>query len=197
MYLWWRSTLVVAGEEVSCQVLPWGIWCISHFKHRLGCLLGLMLGTNLAMINTIGYDCIYSSTVNGGLGRCFIFSIPLWMLWRSLSILPYSCGSIHTLSPFNSTLFSVVNSSLVSQKWHAMWGTSLILSGQPFKVNLYMVLWIGSLSTAPLTTFNLSSVKYMLCIFWCNSIGMFSFHGGNWLRQSAKTITFPGLYCIV
>ena len=39
--------------------------------------------------------------------------------------------------------------------------------------------------------FNLSGVKWMLCMFWCNSIGMFSFHDGNWLRQSAKTISFP------
>ena len=60
-----------------------------------------------------------------------------------------------------------------------MKGTSWILSGQPFKVNLYTVLWIGSLSTAPLTMFNLSGVKYMLCMFWCNLIGMFSFLDGN------------------
>ena len=60
----------------------------------------------------------------------------------------------------NNTPFSMVNSSLVPKKWHAMRGTSWIFSGQPFNVNLYMVLWIGSLSTAPLTMFNLSGVKY-------------------------------------
>ena len=78
-----------------------------------------------------------------------------------------------------------------------MWGTSWILLGQPFKVNLYMVLQKASLSTAPLTMLNLPGVKYMLYMFWCNSIGVFSFLDGNQLRQSAKTISFHGLYCIV
>ena len=54
------------------------------------------------------------------------------------------------------------------------------ISGQPFKVNLYMVLLIGSLSTAALTVFNLSGDRYVLCIFWCNSVGIFCFLDGKW-----------------
>ena len=80
--------------------------------------------------------------------------------------------------------------------WHvgcAMWGSSRTLSGQPFKVNPYTVLWIGSLSTASLTMFNLSGVKWMLCMFWCNLIGMFSLCEG----QPSKTISFPDLYLIM
>ena len=56
---------VVVGEEVSCQVLPWEIWCISG-EHRLDCL---MLGTDLAMINIIDNVSIYSGPVDGGLGE--------------------------------------------------------------------------------------------------------------------------------
>ena len=56
---------------------------------------------------------------------------------------------------------------------------------------------MGSLSTAPLIMFNLSGVKCMLCMFQCNSNGMFSLCGGNWLRWFAKTISFHGLYCKV
>ena len=93
---------VVVGEEVSCQVLLWGIWYISG-EHRLDCLLGLMLGTNLASINIISDVHIYSRPVDGGLGQYLIFSIPLWLLLRSLSILSYSLGGIQTLSPFNKT----------------------------------------------------------------------------------------------
>ena len=77
---------VVVGEEVSC---PWGIWYISG-EHRLDCLLGSMLGTNFALINTIGDVQVYAGPVDGGWDRCLIFSIPLWFLQRSLSILSYS-----------------------------------------------------------------------------------------------------------
>ena len=59
---------MVIGEEVSCQVLPQGIWYISG-EHRLDCLLGLMLGTTLALINVINNVCIYSKLVDGGLGQ--------------------------------------------------------------------------------------------------------------------------------
>ena len=129
--------------------------------------------------------------------RCFIFSMPLWLSCRSLSFLSYSSAGMHTLSSFNNIPFLMVSSSCVPQKWCAMWGTSWILSDQPFRVNLYMVLWMGSLSTDPLTMFNLSGAKCMSCIFWCSSIGMFSFLEGNLLRLSAKTISFPGLYTMV
>ena len=47
-----RYSMVVSEEEVSCKVLPWGIWYISG-DHRLDCLLGLMLSANLALINII------------------------------------------------------------------------------------------------------------------------------------------------
>ena len=57
-----------------------------------------------------------------------------------------------------------------------------------------MVLWMRSLSAAPLTMCSLSGVKCIVFMFWCNSIGMFSFLDGKQLRQSAKTISFPGLY---
>ena len=53
---------------------------------------------------------------------------------------------------------------------------------------------MGSLSTAPLIMFSLSGVRCMLQMFWCSSIGMFSFCDGNQLRGSVKTISFPGLY---
>ena len=45
-----------------------GIWYISR-KHRLDCLLGIMLGTDLAMINIIGNVRIYSGPGDGGLGE--------------------------------------------------------------------------------------------------------------------------------
>ena len=61
---------MVVGEEVSCQVLPWGIWHISR-DHSLDCLLGLMLGTNLASINIINNVHIYSGPVDSGWVRCF------------------------------------------------------------------------------------------------------------------------------
>ena len=60
-----------------------------------------------------------------------------------------------------------------------------------------MVLCMGCLSTSPQIMFSLSGVKYMLYIFQCSSIGMFSLPDGNQLNQSAKTISFPGLYLIV
>ena len=40
-------------------------------------------------------------------------------------------------------------------------------------------------------------VKEMCWMFWCSSIGEVSFLEGNLLRQSAKTISFPGLYSSV
>ena len=43
---------------------------------------------------------------------------------------------------------------------------------------------MGSLSNASLIMFNLSGVKCMLCMYWCSSIGMFSFYDGNQLRWS-------------
>ena len=39
---------MVVDEEVSCQVLPQGIWYISG-EYRLDCLLGLMLGSDHAI----------------------------------------------------------------------------------------------------------------------------------------------------
>ena len=59
---------IVVGEDVSCYVLPWGIWYISGM-HRLDCFLVLVLGMELAMINIIGNVSIYSGTVDGGLGQ--------------------------------------------------------------------------------------------------------------------------------
>ena len=58
---------MVVGEEVSCQDLPWG----THISgdHRLDCLLGLKLDTDLAMINIISDVCIYSRPVDGSLGQ--------------------------------------------------------------------------------------------------------------------------------
>ena len=64
--------------------------------------------------------------------RCCIFSIPLWPSCKSLSILWYNSGGIHTLFPFSSSLLPMVISSLATQNWHAMWGTSLNLVGHPF-----------------------------------------------------------------
>ena len=58
---------MVVGEEVTWQVLPRGIWHTS-WEHRLDCLLGLMLDTNLALINIISDVCIYPRPVDGGLG---------------------------------------------------------------------------------------------------------------------------------
>ena len=78
-----------------------------------------------------------------------------------------------------------------------MWETSWILSDHPLRVRQYMVLCMGSLSTSPLMMFNLSGVQCMLWTFWCSSISIFSFCYWKLLRQSAKTISFPGLYCIV
>ena len=60
--------LVVVGEEVSCQVLSWGIWYILQ-EHRLDCLLGLMLGTKLALINIISDVHVYSGPVDSGFGQ--------------------------------------------------------------------------------------------------------------------------------
>ena len=59
---------MVVCKDVCCQVLPRGIWYISG-KHRLDCLLGLMLGIDLTMINIIGNVGIYSGPVEGGLGE--------------------------------------------------------------------------------------------------------------------------------
>ena len=153
---------MVVGEEVSCKVLPLGFWYISG-EHRLDCLLSLILGTDRAVINIIGDVSIYSGPVNSGLGEVS------YLLYASVIVVItehplIQLRGIHTLSPFNNIPFSMVNLSLVPQKWHAMWGTSWIVLGQPFKINLYMVLWIGSLSTAP-DYVNLSGSKYMLCIF--------------------------------
>ena len=128
---------VVAGEEVSCQVLPGNSWHISQ-EHRLDCLLGLMLGTNLALINIISDVSIYSGPVDGGLGEVS------HLLYASIVVVKVTehhlihLRGMHILSPFNNTPFpfSIVNSSLVPQKWHATWGTSWILSGQPFRVNI-------------------------------------------------------------
>ena len=53
-----------------------------------------------------------------------------------------------------------------------------------------MVLCIGSLTTAPLIMFNLSGVKCLSWMFWCSSIGIFSFCEGNLMGWSAKTISF-------
>ena len=72
--------------------------------------------------------------------------------------------------------------------------TSWSVSAKPLRVSQYMVLCMGSLSIAPLIMFSLSGVKCMLCMFWHSSISMFSFYDGNQLRQSAKTISFPGLH---
>ena len=106
---------MVVCEEICCQILPQGIWHISG-ECRLDCLLGLMLGTGLAMINIIGDVGIYPGPVDSGLGEVSIFSIPLWLPCRLLSILSYSSGGIHTLSPFSSIPFSTVNSSWMPQK---------------------------------------------------------------------------------
>ena len=38
----------------------------------------------------------------------------------------------------------------------------------------------------------LSDVNGRCCMFWCNSIGVFSFLDGNWLNLSARIISFPG-----
>ena len=53
---------------------------------------------------------------------------------------------------------------------------------------------MGSLSTDPLIMLILSEVKAMCWMFWCNSIGVFSFLDGNLLNLSASIISFPGLY---
>ena len=126
---------MVVGEEVSCQVLPQGIWFISG-EHRLDCLHDLMLGTNLALINIICDVCICSRPVDRCLGQVshLFYSSVVVMEITEHSLI--HLRGIHTLSPFNNTPFFMVNSSLVFHKWHAMWGTSWILSGQPFKVNL-------------------------------------------------------------
>ena len=59
---------MIVGKEVSCQVLPWGVWYIVR-EHRLDCLFGLMLGTDLAMINIISNVSVYSWPVDNGLGE--------------------------------------------------------------------------------------------------------------------------------
>ena len=56
------------------------------------------------------------------------------------------------------------------------------------------MLSMGSLSSAPCKVLMVFGVKEMCWMFWCSSIGEFSFLEGNLLRQSAKTISFPGLY---
>ena len=60
----------IVCEEVSCQILPRGIWHISE-EHRLDCLPDLMLGTYIASINIIGNVHNYSGPADGGLGRVY------------------------------------------------------------------------------------------------------------------------------
>ena len=47
--------------------------------------------------------------------------------------------------------------------------------------------------------FNLSGVKYMLCMFWCNSIGMFSFSGWQKTKVVCQDHFFfwHVLYCVI
>ena len=121
-----------------------------------------MLGTGLATINIISDLGIYSRLVDSSLGGVSHLLNSSVVAMQDIEHLSYSSDGIHTLFPFSSIPFSTANSSWVPQKWCAILGTSWILLGQPFKVNLYMVLQIGSLSTAPLTMFNLSGSKCML-----------------------------------
>ena len=149
-------------------------------------------------LKIIGNVSIYPRPVDSGLGE---ISHLLNSSMVAMQVTEHSLIQLrrytHSVSLQQYSIFNLVNSSWVPQKWCAILRTSWILSGQPFKVNLYMVQWMGSLSTAPLTMFNLSGAKCMLWIFWSSSIGIYSFLEGNQLRWSAKTISISGLYTMV
>ena len=55
-------------KKSAARSLPQGNWYISG-EHRLDCLLGLMLGTDLAIISIIGNVSVYSGPVDSGLGH--------------------------------------------------------------------------------------------------------------------------------
>ena len=107
--------------------------------------------------------------------RCLIFSMPYMI------IVQVAKCSFPGLRGYTLCLLSVIFHSLqLTHTWYARNGVLCrkllgTFSGQPLRVNMYMVLWMGSLSIPPMTMFNLPCVKCMLCTFWSNSIGMFLF----------------------
>ena len=152
-----------------------------------------MLGTDLASLNIIGNVCIHSGPVDGGLGQAshLLYASMIVMKVTEHSAFSHTAqGYTHTVSPFNNTPFSMVNSSLIPQKCHAIWGTSLTLSGQPFKVNLYMKLWMESLSTVPLTLFNLPGVRRMSLCFDVIQLACFLF----WMESDCGGLPIPFLF---
>ena len=97
-------------------------------EHWLECLFGLMLGINLASINIISNVCIHYGPIDSCLGQVsHLFNasvVTVQVTECSLIELRGYLRGIHTLFPFSNIPFSMVSSSLVPQKWHAMWGTS-------------------------------------------------------------------------
>ena len=87
------------------------------------------------------------------------------------------------------------NSSLVPQKCQATLGTWCEWVGQPLSVTQNTVLCIGFLSSTSFMMFNLLSKKKMLSM--CCSKGRFFVQEGNQVNLSDKTISLPGVYCIV
>ena len=55
----------------------------------------------------------------------------------------------------------------------------------------------GSLSVAPLMLLRHSELKLIVWMLWCSMIGLFSVRYGNLDNLSAKTISLPGIYCVV
>ena len=47
---------------------------------------------------------------------------------------------------------------------------------------------------APLMIFKWSELKFMVCIFWCNWIGLLFLQDGNLDNLSVKTISLLGIY---
>ena len=50
---------------------------------------------------------------------------------------------------------------------------------------------------APLMMLRHSELKLIVWMLWCSMIGLFSVHDGNLDNLSAKTMSLPGIYCMV
>ena len=128
-----------------------------------------------AMINIIGNVVVYLGPVDGGLGEVSHL-LCTSVLVVELSGHPFIQlrGYTHSFSLYQ---YSILHGQLIpgAPEVACYVGNFLVT----FMVNQYTALWIGSLSRAPLAMFNLSGERYMLHMFWCNLIGMFSFLEGN------------------
>ena len=193
-----RYTLWLWVKKSAANSCPWGIWHISG-KHRLDCLLGPYAGYRSCndWHNQQCLHLIWASRLCVGIG-CLIFSIPLWFPCRSLSILSYSSGGIHTLISLQQ--YSILYCELISWTPEVLcypWGLhELYLTSHLRLICIWCCGW------------DLFLWHLWLCLIYqvqsvhCEYLGVtlwviYSFLEGNQLRWSAKTFSFPGLYTIV